>query len=96
MFRYYTSAISNASKSIAWGIFVLGLILIGFGVLILALPELFAILAAIVFFIAGAGCAATAMKIYTAQRHIDKITSDDDSTGYRKNVQIHVEDEDKF
>jgi len=96
MFRYYTSAISNASKSIAWGIFVFGLVLIGFGVLILALPELFAILAAIVFFIAGAGCAGTALKIYMAQRHIDKITSDDGSTGYRKNVQIHIEEDDEF
>ncbi len=96
MFRYYSSAISNASKSIAWWIFVFGLLLIGFGVLILALPELFAILGAIVFFIAGAGCAATALKIYTAQRHIDKITKDDDSAGYRKNVRIHVEDEDDF
>ena len=96
MFRHYTNAVSNASKSIAWWIFVLGLLLIGFGVLILALPELFAILGAIIFFIAGSGCLATAFKIYMAQRHIDKITSDDGTTGYRKNVRIHIEDEDDF
>lgn len=96
MFRYYTNMISNASKSIAWGIFVFGLMLIGFGVLILALPKLFATLAAIVFFIAGAGCAGTALKIYMAQRHIDKIANDDGSTGYRKNVRIHIEDEEEF
>ncbi len=96
MFRYYTNAISNASKSIAWGIFVFGLLLVGFGVLILALPKLFAMLAAIVFFIAGAGCAGTALKIYLAQRHIDRITKDDGSTGYRENVQIHLEDKDEF
>jgi uncharacterized membrane protein HdeD (DUF308 family) len=95
MFRYYTNAISNASKSIAWGIFVLGLLLIGFGVLILALPKVFATLAAIIFFIAGAGCGATALKIYMAQRHIDKITRDD-STDYRKNVRIHIEENDDF
>jgi hypothetical protein len=94
MFRYYTNAISNASKSIAAGIFVLALILIGFGVLILALPELFAILAAVVFFIAGAGCAGTALKIYLAQRHIDRITRDDSSTDYRENVRIHIEEND--
>jgi hypothetical protein len=96
MFRYYTNAISNASKSIAWWIFVFGLLLIGFGVLILALPELFAILGAIIFFIAGSGCVATALKIYMAQRHIDKITRDDDTEAYRKNVRIHVEDKDEF
>jgi len=92
VFRYYTNAISNASKSIAAGIFVFGLVLVGFGVLILAFPAVFALLAAIVFFITGAGCAGTALKIYLAQRHIDRITQDD-STGYRKNVQIHIEEQ---
>ncbi len=95
MFRYYTNAISNASKSIAAGIFVLALILIGLGVLIMAFPAVFAMLAAIVFFIAGVGCAGTALKIYLAQRHIDKITRDD-STDYRKNVRIHIEEHDDF
>jgi len=90
VFRYYTNAISNASKSVATGIFVFGLALIGFGLLILALPALFAMLAAVVFFIAGAGCAATALKIYLVQRHIDKITRDD-SSDYRENVRIHIE-----
>jgi cobalamin biosynthesis protein CobD/CbiB len=95
VFRYYTNAVSNASRSIAWGIFVLGLLLVGFGVLILALPELFAMLAAIVFFIAGAGLVGTAVKIYLAQRHIDKITRDD-SPDYRKNVRIHTEEHNDF
>lgn len=94
MFRFYNS-IANASKSIVWGIFVFGLMLVGFGVLILALPELFAMLAAVVFFIAGAGCAGTALKIYLAQRHIDKITRDD-STDYRKNVRTHIEEGEEF
>ncbi len=39
----------------ASGILVVGLLLIGFGMLILALPELFAFLAAAVFFVAGGG-----------------------------------------
>ena len=95
VFRYFTDAISNASKSIAAGVFVFGLVLAGFGVLILALPELFAMLAAVVFFIAGAGCVGTAVKIYLVQRHIDKITRDD-SSDYRKNVRIHAEDREGF
>jgi cobalamin biosynthesis protein CobD/CbiB len=95
MFRFYSDAISNASKSFAWGVFVFGLILAGFGVLILALPELFAFLAAAVFFIAGAGCVWTAVKIYLVQRQIDRITQDD-RTGGRKNVRIHIEDGDDF
>ena len=91
VFRYYTNAVSRASRSFAKGLFVIALLLMGFGVVILALPEIFAFLAAAVFFIIGIGCAVTAVKIYLAQRHIDKISSDD-SGGYRKNVQIRSEE----
>ncbi len=92
MFRFYTNAVSQASKGIAKGILTTGLLLIGFGVLILALPELFAMLAAVVFFIVGGGAVATAVKIFLAQRRLDKM-SRDDSTGYRENVRIHIEDD---
>ncbi len=90
-FRFYTNAISQASKSIAAGIFITGLLLIGFGFLIYVLKEIFAILAAIVFCVAGAGCLITAIKIFLAQRKLDKITSDD-PPGYRENVHIHIEE----
>jgi hypothetical protein len=92
MFRFYTNAVSQASKGIAKGILTTGLALVGFGILILVLPALFALLAAAVFLIVGAGCVGTAIKIFLAQRRIDKITSDD-STGYRENVRIHIEDD---
>ncbi len=88
-FRFYTSILSQASRSVASGIMVVGLLLIGFGVIIVALPELFAYLAALVFFIAGVGCAATALKIFWAQRRIDRLNSDDLDV-YRKNVRIHT------
>ena len=90
-FRFYTNAISQASRTIAAGIFTIGLLLIGFGIIIIALPEIFAFLAAAVFFIAGIGCGVTAIKIFWAQRKLDKIGSDD-SEAYRKNVQIHIEE----
>lgn len=91
MFGFYTNAISQATRKVAMGIFVVGLLLIGFGTLILALPELFAMLAALIFFIAGAGCGVTAIKIFLAQRKLDKINSND-SQGYRENVKIHIEE----
>ena len=90
MFGFYTNAISQASKRIAGGIFILGIVLIGFGVIIIALPEVFALLAAAVFFIAGAGCATTAIKIFLTQRKMNKANSDD-SGSYRENVRIHSE-----
>jgi len=88
-FRFYTSMLSQASRSVASGIMVVGLLLIGFGVIIIALPELFAYLAAMVFFVAGVGCAATAFKIFWAQRRIDRFNTDDLDV-YRKNVRIHT------
>ena len=90
-FRFYTNAVSQASKKVATGIFITGLLLIGFGFLIYILKEIFAILAAIVFCVAGAGCIITAVKIFLAQRKLDKINTDD-STGYRENVHIHIEE----
>lgn len=96
--------ISQASRGIAGGIFVLGLLLIGFGAIIIALPEVFAFLAAAVFFIVGLGCAITAAKIFLVQRRMDKISStgpadrggsffcDLSEDGGRKNVRIHIEE----
>ena len=90
-FRFYTNAISQASKSLAAGIFIVGLLLIGFAVIIAALPEIFAYLAAAVFFVAVIGSCVTAVKIFLAQRKFDKITSED-PPDYRENVNIHVEE----
>ena len=91
-FRFYTSAISQASRGIAAGISIAGLVLIGFGFMIYLLPRFFATLAAIVFFAAGAGCGITAVKIFLVLRKIDRISSDDSGV-YRKNVQIHIEED---
>ena len=94
-FRFYTNAISQASKSVAAGIFITGLLLIGFGFLIYVLKEIFAILAAIVFCVAGAGCLITAVKIFLAQKKLDKISSEGNE-GYRENVHIHIEEHDNM
>ncbi len=94
-FRFYTNVISQASRTVAASLSVLGLMLVGFGVIIAAFPEVFAYLAAAIFFVAGIGCAITAFKIFWAQRKLDKTTSDD-SPGYRENVRIHIEDHQDF
>ncbi len=89
-FRFYTNVISQASRNFAAGLFITGLLLIGFGFLVYILRDLFAVLASIVFFIAGLGCGITAVKIFWAQHKLDKMSSGD-SHGYRQNVQIHIE-----
>ena len=93
-FRFYTNAISQASRNFAAGLFITGLLLIGFGFLVYILRDLFAILFAIVFVVTGIGCGITAVKIFWAQRKLDKINSDD-SPDYRENVQIHIDHHDE-
>jgi hypothetical protein len=84
--------ISQASRNFAAGLFITGMLLIGFGFLVYVLRDLFAVLASIVFFIAGLGCGTTAVKIFLAQRKLDKMNSDDSVVGYRRNVRIHSEE----
>jgi len=90
-FRSYTNAISQATKAVAKGILLLGLVLIGLGALILALPELFAAMVAALLVIVGFGCVVTAGRVFLQNRKMEKQTSGD-SNAYRKNVQIHIEE----
>lgn len=91
--RFYTNMVGQASRTVAAGIFIVGLLLIGFGVIIYALPKIFAILAAGVFSIAGLGCIATAVRIVLAGRKLEKMTPPDESEAYRVNVRIHGEED---
>jgi hypothetical protein len=81
--------VSQASRKIAAAIFIVGLLLIGFGLIIMALPELFAYLMAGIFFIAGIGCGITAIKIFWTSKKLDRAGSSP-SEDYRENVQIHI------
>ncbi len=90
-FRFYTNVISQASRAFAAGIFIVGLVLIGFGFMIYLLPRFFATLAAVVFFVTGTSCGIIAVKVFLAQRKLDRLNSDN-SQGYRKNVQIRTEE----
>ncbi len=89
VFRFYNSAVSQASRSLAYTILVIGLMLMGFGVVIIAMPEVFAFLAAAVFFMLGLGCAMTALKIYLAQRRMCRPESPRPDE-CRDNVRIHM------
>ena len=88
-FRVTNNFMSQASRSVATSILVVGLLLLGFGMLILAMPEVFAFLAALVFFILGLACAMTAVKILWAQYSVDRRCHGMDEPVIRKNVRIH-------
>ena len=87
-FRFYSDIVARASRAFASGAFIIGLLLMGFGTIILALPEIFAFLAAGVFFLAGITCVVTAVKIFWAQTKIDG-SNPDTPEEYRENVRIH-------
>ncbi|MFH1884598.1 MAG: hypothetical protein ABIL62_18025 [Planctomycetota bacterium] len=91
-FRFYTNVISQATRNFAAGLFIVGLLLIGFGFLVYILRDLFAILASIVFFVVGLFCGTTAVKIFLVQRKLDKMSYDADTTAHRRNVRIHTEE----
>jgi predicted lipid-binding transport protein (Tim44 family) len=91
LFRYYTNAVSQATKAVAKGILLAGLVLVGLGVLILALPELFAALVAALLIVAGLGCVVTAGRIFFQNRRMER-QDPNGRDAYRKNVQIHIEE----
>lgn len=89
-FDFYSNMISQASRRLAAGIFTTGLVMVGFGLLIYLLPRVFATLAAVVFFVVGAATCVTGIKIFAAQRRIDRQINDEPDE-YRRNVRIRIE-----
>lgn len=74
--------------------FIIGLMLIGFGMMIIAFQKFFALLAAMMFFIAGIGCAGTALKIFLAARRMR--SSEDSSTVYHSNENVRIHELNDF
>jgi F0F1-type ATP synthase assembly protein I len=89
VFRFYSNTISQASRAFAAGIFIVGMVLIGFGFLIFLLPRFFATLAAIVFCLIGIGCLVIAVKISLASRNQNNTNPPEE---YRENVKIRIEE----
>jgi hypothetical protein len=89
-FQFYTNLISQASRSFARWLFITGLLLVCFGLLVYWLRDIFAIIAAGLFVFAGLGSAVTAVKIYFAQRRLDKMAGPENE--HRENVRIRFEE----
>jgi len=87
--------INRASRSAAGWFFTTALVLFGIGFLIFILRDIFAILFTAIFFAAGIGCFSIAVRIFFAQRRLDKLDRNSNQS-YRKNVRIHVEEHDDF
>ncbi len=87
MFRFFMQdGVSRATKGIAKGSFFFGLVLIGFGMLVFVLRDIFALLAAAIFFVSGFSAICYGCKLFWAARKFNHASGEN---AYRENVQIH-------
>jgi hypothetical protein len=88
VFNFYSNSFSNISKGFAKGLFIVGLLLIGFGILVWIFKEVLALIAAAIFMAIGAVCCFNAIKIFIISWKSDK---NNDNDGRSDNVKIHIE-----
>ncbi|MCX5633647.1 MAG: hypothetical protein NTW93_08250 [Phycisphaerae bacterium] len=85
LFNFYSNSFNQFSKGYAKGLFVVGLLLIGFGTLVWILKEVLAVIAAAIFIVVGFVCCFNAIRIF-----IGTIKTNKDNDG-RNNVKIRIE-----
>jgi hypothetical protein len=91
MFRFFVEGknpFRQVTKEAAMVSLVTGLFLIGLGLLVWILKEIFAIIAMIIFFMAGFSAIGWAIRLFIAQWHMRK-----DKGIYREGVEVHFEEE---
>ena len=79
----------QATKGMAKWALITGLILIGLGMLVWVLKEIFAIIAMILFFMAGFSAIGWSIRLFILQWKMRK-----DNSVYREGVEVHFEDSD--
>jgi cobalamin biosynthesis protein CobD/CbiB len=89
VFRFYSSQLSQATRSISAWIFVAGMMLFGLGLLVLLLRDIFIFVAAGLFFVAGLGVMWYAVKLFFASRRMGKPLQEASRNARRENVKIH-------
>ena len=86
MFKYCSSQFSQATKGVASGVLTLGVALLCFGGLIVALPAIFIFIAAGFFFLIGMSVVGYAIRLFLTAHQMDKANGAGNS---RENVRIH-------
>jgi hypothetical protein len=89
LFNFYSSSFNQVSKGYAKGLFVVGLLLIGFGTLVWILKEVLAVIAAAIFIIVGVICCFNSVRIFAGTMKSNKDNSD--SAARSDNVRIRIE-----
>ncbi|OHB56647.1 MAG: hypothetical protein A2Y12_06060 [Planctomycetes bacterium GWF2_42_9] len=91
MFNFYSNSFSGISKGFAKGLFVTGLLLFGFGLLVWIFKEILAIIAAGIFMVVGVGCCLKAIRIYYLAWKFGRKGKDDDNSGRSDNVRVRIQ-----
>ncbi len=86
LFNFYSNSFNQVSKSYAKGLFIVGLLLIGFGTLVWILKEVLAVIAAAIFIIVGCVCCFNGARIF-----INTMKSDKHDDGRSSNVKVRIE-----
>ena len=86
-FHFHGNPFSHATKSMAKGALIIGLLLIGFGMLVFVLGDIFIFLAAAIFFLAGFSAIGYSIRLFLVHYKMKK-----SNDVYRENVEIHYED----
>ncbi len=86
LFNFYSNSFNQVTKGFAKGLFVIGLLLIGFGILVWIFKEILAIIAAAIFMAVGFVCCFNAVRVFIGTMKSDKHGDDG-----RDNVRIRIE-----
>ena len=86
------NSVEQAGKGFAKGMFIIGLLLVGFAMLVWVLKEIFAFIAAGIFILAGVWCCGFSIKVWWHTRKF-KAGPNGDENSYRENVRIHHSEE---
>ena len=92
VFRFYSDQLSQATRGVAAWIFMAGLFLVGFGLLVILLQDVFVVIAAGLFFLFGFWVMVYAARLYLAARRMGKSIPDEQAEAYRENVNIRIDD----
>ena len=91
LFNFYSNSFNQVSKGFAKGLFVVGLLLIGFGTLVWILKEILAVIAAAIFIVVGFLCCFNAVRVFIGTIKADKHNDDG-----RDNVRVRIGNDSKF
>ncbi|MBN1786787.1 MAG: hypothetical protein JW806_00145 [Sedimentisphaerales bacterium] len=90
LFNFYSNSFNEISKTYAKGLLIIGLLLIGFGILVWIFKEILAGVAAAIFFVVGFLCCFNAVRIFLGTIHAGQEQSNDCRSD---NVRVRIEQE---